>query len=67
MIQNQVVLKVKKEERVYTLNLSPESPLGEVFDVLTEMRQEILRRIQHASQDPQNKTEEQPEVACINE
>lgn len=51
MIENQVILKVKKDERVYILSLSPDSPLGEVFDVLTEMRALILDKLQKASQD----------------
>lgn len=51
MIENQVILKVKKNERVYILTLSPDSPLGEVFDVLTEMRSEVLSKIQKACED----------------
>lgn len=56
MIKTLAIIEISKESRKYQLILSPESPLGECFDVLTEMRAEILTRINASSQDskPQN-------------
>lgn len=51
MIKNQTVLEIIKNERVYQLHLSSESPLGECFDVLSEMRSFILERINASAQD----------------
>lgn len=45
MIKSETVFEVTKNDRVYRLTLVNESPLGECFDVLTEMRTEVLRII----------------------
>lgn len=50
MIRTLTVLESIRENRVYHLHLSPESPLGECFDVLTEMRAYVSQRIQEAEQ-----------------
>jgi hypothetical protein len=60
MIKNHIAFEIKKLERVYQLLLSPESPLGEIFDVLTEMRNFVLERIQEASKTETVKMDEAP-------
>ena len=61
MIKNQTVLEVKKGERIYQLSLSSESPLGELFDVLMEMRGFVIERLQEASKAEIVKMDETPE------
>ena len=46
MIKNQVIFKIQKGDRDYILSLAPDSPLGELFDVLTQMRTEVLLKIE---------------------
>jgi hypothetical protein len=60
MIKNQIILEINKDQRIYQFHLSPESPLGEVFDVLNQMRAEILERINSSVQE-QNKKSSDPE------
>jgi hypothetical protein len=45
MIKNTSILEIKKEERVYQLHCAPDSNLGELHDVLTEMRGFIVNRM----------------------
>lgn len=45
MYKQQGILEVKKNERLYQMQLAPESPLGEVFDVLSEMRGFVVNKI----------------------
>ena len=61
MIKNQTVLEVKKGERIYQLSLSSERPLGELFDVLMEMRGFVIERLQEASKAEIVKMDETPE------
>lgn len=62
MIKNHLILEVKKNERVYQMHLSPDSPLGECFDILTEMRSYVLEKINSSVQEEQIKTEQPPKV-----
>ncbi len=48
MIKNQVVLEVKKGDRLYQLHLDSLAPLGETFDVLYEMRSYVCQMIEEA-------------------
>lgn len=43
LVNNKTSLDVIKNERSYTLVCDPNSPLGEVFDVLEEMKAHILK------------------------
>lgn len=45
MLRNQSILEVKAGERLYQLELAPDSPLGEVHDVLCQMKFYILERM----------------------
>jgi hypothetical protein len=59
MIKNQVVFEIKKGDRNYQLLISSDSPLGELFDVLTEMRSYVVKRIEDASSAEKEKEKEQ--------
>jgi len=45
MIKQQVILEVKRDERIYQLHLPANSPLGEVHDILFQMRSYIVEQI----------------------
>ena len=64
MLKQQAALEVKKDERVYSLSLDSNSPLGEVYDVLCQMRGYIIQRMvdeQKLSEQP--KAEEPAQVS----
>lgn len=58
MIRNETVLEVKKGERSYRLYCEGNSPLGELFDALSEMQGFIVSKIKES----QPKKEESPAV-----
>jgi hypothetical protein len=45
MIKNKISIEIIREDRTYQLMLSPDSPLDECFDVISEIRKYILDRI----------------------
>ena len=45
MIKNQLVLEVVKENRNYTFVMENNSPLGEIHDALSEMKDFIIKQI----------------------
>lgn len=45
MLKQQVILEVKKDDRSYQLHLPENCPLGEVHDVLFQMRCYVVDRI----------------------
>ncbi len=45
MIKNKTVLEVKMGERTYELMCSPDSPLGELYDVLFQMQSYVIGKI----------------------
>ncbi len=50
MIKNLTVLEVVKENRSYQLICEPESPLGELHDILAEMKSYVINRINQLDQ-----------------
>ena len=46
MIKQKTVMEVVKGERTYELSVSPDSPLGEVYDALNQMRNHIINKIE---------------------
>ena len=58
MLKNIVVLEVKKGERIYQLQLSSESPLGEVFDALNEMRLFVYDKIKEGVEEAKKQDSE---------
>ena len=62
MLKTNAQLEVKIGERVYTLNLPSESPLGEVHDALFRMRSYVIEKINEAAKvDAPKETEEKPQ------
>ncbi len=57
-LNNKTVLEVTKNERVYILECNADSPLGELHDVLVEMRGYVIQRAQDAQE--QEKTATKP-------
>lgn len=57
MIKTNAQLEVKIGERVYTLNLPSESPLGEVHDALFRMRSYVVERMNEALKADEPKAE----------
>ena len=45
MLKNQVSLEVKKDERLYQLLCASDSPLGELYDSLNQMRSFVIEKI----------------------
>jgi len=58
MINNKIQFELKKNERSYQLIISPDSPLGELYDVLSEMRGYVFNRLKEAEE--QDKKTEEP-------
>lgn len=61
-VLTQAAIIVKKEGRIYTFQCDNNSPLGEVYDAIQEMRTAIVKRIQdaEAAQKPQDSAPEVP-------
>ena len=57
MIKSKTVLHHKIGERNYNLEVEPDSPLGELHDVLTAMRNFVIGKMQEVDkkQEDQNK------------
>lgn len=64
MIKTLSIIEISKETRKYQLILSPDSPLGECFDVLTEMRSEILKIINELSKESEAQANACKEEEC---
>lgn len=61
MIKQATLLEIKKNERNYVLSLDPLSPLGEIYDVLQEMRHFIFQKIKDVECLQENQQEPKPE------
>lgn len=57
MLKNEVCLEVKKEEKIYRFSCAPESPLGELFDALSQMRAFVIERMNEQNKPPEKKEE----------
>ena len=57
-LNNKTVLEVRKDERIYILECDANSSLGELHDVLVEMRGYVIQRAQDAQE--QEKRSEKP-------
>lgn len=60
MIKNVASLEIKKEDRVYRIYVENDSPLGEVYDALTQMRAYVFERIKSVQEEESKKPEEKP-------
>lgn len=45
MLKNNTILEIKMNERNYQFQCSPDSPLGEIHDVLHQMKAFIIQKI----------------------
>lgn len=59
MIKTQTMFEVIKGERRYEFFCSPESPLGEIYDVLVEMEHYIVN---HMKKIEESKKQQAPEA-----
>lgn len=51
MIKQKTILEVNSNNRVYSLECSPDSPLGELFDALSQMKSFIIEKMKETEQD----------------
>lgn len=63
MIKSKTILEIKIEERTYELMCSPDSPLGELHDVLSSMRAFVIQKINESHEVKEN--EEIVQSCCI--
>jgi hypothetical protein len=68
MIKNNVIIEITKNEKNFQLICPMESPLGDVYDVLYAMRDEVMKIMNqnHDSEAPKKKecNECQPQSPC---
>lgn len=64
MIKNKTILEVKTGDRDYQLTLDPVSPLGEIFDALSQMQSFIIQKI-NESQPKKEDVKEDPKVEVL--
>ena len=50
MIEGRTQIEIKKGDRSYRLNIAPDSPLGELYDVVSEMRGIIYNKIKEVEE-----------------
>jgi len=62
MIKTRTIIEKKMGERVYELVLDPQSPLGEVFDVLCHMKSFVLEKMNEANPPAPGVPKKEPEV-----
>jgi hypothetical protein len=58
MLKQAAILEIVKDERVYTFILPQSAPIGELHDVLFQMRAFVIERIQEAAKAEVQKVEE---------
>jgi len=59
MIKNKTILEVKIGERTYQMECFPDSPLGELHDALSQMKNYVIQRMQEVEkQKEESKTAE---------
>lgn len=64
MLKNKVALEVVVGDRKYELQMSNESPLGEVYDVLTSMRGYVFNMISEEEKKAASKKSEKADEKC---
>lgn len=68
MLKQNAALEVKIGERVYTLNLPADAPLGEAHDALFQMRSYVVGKILEAQKldaPKDNEKKEDPEANSV--
>lgn len=65
MFKQKTILEVKgAEDRIYTLEFDPSSPLGEMHDALYTMKSVILERINQIEKKEQTSSEDEKKDEC---
>lgn len=59
MIKSKIVLEVVKSERLYQFICLPESPLGEIYDVMNEMRALVIQKIMDEQKSRESKDQDE--------
>jgi len=49
-VKQKIVLEVKKEDRIYGFECASNASLGEIFDVLQEMKTFVVQKLNEAQQ-----------------
>jgi len=49
-VKQKIVLEVKKEDRIYGFECAASGSLGEIFDVLQEMKAFVVQKLNEAQQ-----------------
>lgn len=58
MIKNKISLEVQQNEKIFEFQCPPNAVLGELFDVLSKMRDHVIHLIsQHETQNQENAKE----------
>lgn len=50
MIKNKIILEYKIDDRIYQMMMDSNAPLGEIFDVLCQMKSLIVSKINEIDQ-----------------
>lgn len=58
-LKNKVVLEVEADNRLYFLDCASDSPLGEIYDVLSVMRSYVIDRMVTEQEQTQRKEKEE--------
>lgn len=61
MLENRYQYNIKKGERTHIYNFSPDTPLTELYEVLTEMRSDIFNRMKQNEEAEKKQTEQKSE------
>ena len=67
MDEKTISLEIKKKDRSYVLQLSSDSPLGEVYDVLSLMRGYIVEKMKEVDESSAQSSEVSPDEIKIDE
>lgn len=59
MLKNIVHLEVVQNEKSYIFECAPDSPLGEIYDVLSQMRGYVINRMKEETQKASEKPAEE--------
>lgn len=62
MLKQKTVIEIVKDQRVYSLALCPESPLHDVYEVLNQMRNYVVERIETEKKKLEESEEQHAEV-----
>lgn len=66
MLKNKTILEVKMGERIYSLECAPESPLGELHDVLCNMKGYVIQKMKDAADAQEAKSEQKQDCQVEN-